>query len=375
MRNLHKFDRMGEHLVRPPLPTIHTAINYALTTPQRAFLPTALIVTEKDFPDVSLYQLEIDYNVMSAKTDTIIIRTGQNLWKDPQFDRNYSQSKLRAMLRGIYDFYDDRADPGRQADRIVGQLQDPPEMEVYIDWERNYGGAFGGLRNVVALMQAIESRLPQITCGLYTGYYFFRANSNPVANAAQYNYLKDKPLWLAWYTDNPAEVLIPAPWSKLTLWQYGTPAEDYGQKSIEIDKNYFNGTVSEFYNRYSAPQPPTPGGAMYFKVTSTSSNIRSSAGVSDNDLGADNLLANDIIETEDLSTLISGVTWRKIKRWWRAGTQRPLPPSPTGEHWGAEKSTTAIWMISTIFNPPPVPSGDYILHYKADGTVKKYVPE
>lgn len=368
----HKFDRMGEHLVRPPLPTAHTAANYLLTTPKRAFLPTT-IVTEKDFPDVSFYQGEIDYLVMSSKTDTIIIRTGQNLWRDPQFENNYTRSKDKGMLRGIYDFYDDRVSPSKQADRICAQLQDPPEMEVYIDWERNYGGAFGGLRNVVALMQEIERRLPQVKCGLYTGYYFFRANSNPVTHASQYAYLKTRPLWEAWYTDNPADVLIPAPWTKLTLWQYGTPAEDYGQKSIEIDKNYFNGTIREFYERYNVSQP---GGNMFFKVVSTSSNIRSSAGVSDNDLGNGdefNLITNDIVETEDIPTIVSGVTWRKVRRWWRNNIERQLPASPTGEHWAAEKSATAVWLISTIFTPP-VSSGEYMLYFKSDGTVKKFVP-
>lgn len=375
----HKFDRMGEHLVRPPFPTIHTAVNYLLTTPTRAFFESAVILTEKDFPDVSFYQGEIDYLVMSSKTDTIIIRTGQNLWRDPQFDNNYTRSKEKGMLRGIYDFYDDRVSPSKQADRICAQLgSDPPEMEVYIDWERNYGGSFGGLRNVVALMQEIERRLPQVKCGLYTGYYFFRANSNPIANASQYNYLKTRPLWLAWYTNNPADVLIPAPWTHLTLWQYGTPAEDYGQKSIEIDKNYFNGTIREFYERYNAV-PPQPGGSMFFKVTSTSSNIRSSAGVTaDNDLGDGNefnLITNDVVETEDIPTVVAGVTWRKLSRWWRANVERPLPASPTGERWAAEKGGTVFYMISTIFTPPPAPSGDYLLHFKSDGTVKKYVPE
>lgn len=370
---------MGEHLQVPPRPTIHTAVNYLLTAPKRAFFEGAVILREKDFPDVSLYQLEIDYDVMSSKTDALIVRTGQNLWRDPQFENNYTRSKEKGMLRGVYDFYDDRIDTGRQADRIVSQLgSDVPEMEVYIDWERSYGGAHGGLRNVVALMQAIETRLPQVKCGLYTGYYWLRANSNPIANASQYAYLKTRPLWLAWYTNNPADVLIPAPWTQLTLWQYGTPAEDYGQKSIEIDKNYFNGTIREFYERYNIapPVPPTPGGKMYFKVTSASSNIRSSAGVTaDNDLGADNLIQNDIIETDDIPVNIAGVTWRRIRRWWRANAERPLPASPTGEHWGAEKSTSAVWFISTIFTPPPSPSGDYLLHYRTDGTVKKYVPE
>src|SRR5688572_16627715 len=165
-------------------------------------------------------------------------------------------------------------------------------------------------------MQEIERRRPQIICGLYTGYYWFRANSNPITHASQYNYLKDKPLWLAWYTDDPADVLIPAPWTRLTWWQYGTPVEDYGQEgTFEIDKNFYNGTLTEFYERYKVV-PPQPGEPMYFKVVSTSSNIRSSAGISDNDLGDNNLMQNDIVEVEDMPTTLSGVTWRRVKKWW-----------------------------------------------------------
>ena len=373
-----EFARMGENLQRPPLPTLNTVVNYIITRPRKAFPPSAFIVTEKDVPDVSFYQGDIDYLVMTSRTDSLIIRTGQNRWEDPKFDRNYSLSKSNGLIRGLYDFYDGRVSPGEQADRILASLADEiPEMELYIDWERSYSGAHEGLRNVVALMQEIERRRPLITCGLYTGYYWFRANSNSVAHASQYNYLKTRPLWLAWYTSNPAEVLIPAPWNRLTWWQYGTPAEDYGQETIEIDKNYFNGTLREFYERYDTVEPEPPlGEPMFFKVISLASNIRSSAGVtSTNDLGADNLLRDDIVETEDVSVLIGTVTWRKIKRWWRNNVERVLPASPTGEHWAAEKAGTTFYLISTIFTPPPPPSTDYILHYKSDGTVRKYVPE
>lgn len=373
-----EFSKMGENLETPPFPTVHTAINYLLTTPRKAFEMGAVIVTEKDFPDVSFYQLEIDYNVMESKTDTLIIRTGQHKYPDPQFERNYTASKERGLIRGLYDFYDDRVSPKEQADRILSQIgEDVPEMELYIDWERSYGGSFQGLKNVVALMQEIERRNPKITCGLYTGYYWFRANSNPITHASQYNYLKDKPLWLAWYTDDPSKVLIPAPWTHLTLWQYGTPVEDYGQKTLEIDKNFFNGTIRQFYERYSHVEP-VPGEDMYFKVLSTQSNIRSSPGVSDNDLGDgvdNNLVFNDIVETEDSIVIISGVTWRKIKGWWRGGVRKNLPYSPTGEHWAAEKSLTAIWLSPTTFNPPPEPSSDYIIHFRSDGTTQKYVPQ
>lgn len=365
--------QMGENLRTPPRPTIHTLINYLVTHPRQAFAPSAVIVTEKDVPDVSFYQREIDFDVMQSKTDSLFMRSGQRTWLDEQFRRNYSETKRRGMIRGIYDFYDDTASPKEHVDRIINTLgTDLPDMEIYIDWERTYGGQFKGLPNVVATMQSLEDRLG-VDAGLYTGYYWFRANSNPITHASQYNYLKNKPLWLAWYTNNPADVLIPAPWTHLTWWQYGTPVEDYGQQTFEIDKNFFNGTVEQFYNRYgSVPAPTGTGEAMYLKVLSISSNIRSSAGVADNDLGTDNLLFNDIVEVDDGNMLIAGVTWRKIKKWWRSNVERTLPASPTGEHWAAEKGSS-IWMSPTTFTPPIPPTDEYILHVK-DGVTRKFVP-
>lgn len=227
------------------------------------------IIMEKEFPDVSFYQGTIDWEVMANKTDAVIIRAGQNTWVDARFQHNWSEAKRLGMKRGTYWFYDDRTSPGAQAQIVADLLQDDqPEMEVWCDWEKSYGGQFSGLRNVVAFMQAVEARLPSARVGMYTGYYWFRENSNAVTNASQYAYLKDKPLWLAYYAD-VSEVRIPAPWTSLLLWQYGTPAigPEYGVESTEIDMNYFNGTQADFDQRYEAP--PNGGGTVdhYFKAT------------------------------------------------------------------------------------------------------------
>lgn len=240
-----------------PKVNLNTITNVLLTSPQAIFAP-AIITTEEEFPDVSFYQGEIDFDVMKTKTRAIILRAGQNTWKDTSFDRNYAEAKRAGLLVGAYWFYDDRASPGAQADKLKEVLAGRAlEMEVYVDWENSYGGAFKGLANVVAMMQRVESfglRIKDV--GMYTGYYWFRENTNPVANAGQYSYLKDKPLWEAWYTNSPSDVLIPAPWTKLLHWQFGTPAVDWGQQSKEIDMNYFNGTKQEFMQRYSTGETP-----------------------------------------------------------------------------------------------------------------------
>jgi GH25 family lysozyme M1 (1,4-beta-N-acetylmuramidase) len=247
----------GQFYQEKPSLNTNTALNFVLSRPVGIqTYSEAIVEQEIQFPDVSFYQEEINYPIMRLNTDTIIIRIGQNLWPDDQFERNYLEAKKQGMRVGGYWFYDDRVSPREQAELLVALCEGKTfELEIYIDWENSYGGAFGGLRNVVAMMELVEMAIQMNIfiakdVGMYTGYYFFRGNSNPITNTSQYAYLKNKPLWLAWYTDNPTNVLIPAPWIKLTLWQWGTPTWNWGQATREIDMNWWNGSRQEFEERY-----------------------------------------------------------------------------------------------------------------------------
>lgn len=306
---------MGRYLrnYKPRL-TLHRITNSLFAQPPRQLLfPSAMVVQQKRFPDVSFYQGEIDFPVMRAKSDACVFRAGQNLWVDSRFKQNWIEAKRHGIKRGSYWFYDDRIDPGKQADLWVSLLvSDLPEMEIWCDWENSYGGAFGGLRNVVAFMQAMEARIPGFKIGLYTGYFWFREHSNAVTNAAQYNYLKSCPLWLAWYTDTSASVLIPNPWAEIFLWQFGTPAvgREYGVQSTEIDMNYINMTEADFQRRYGAALPQQPGGTMFYgRVNTSVLNVRQGPGASYMDLG-DLLLNDHVIATE------------KVGGWWRLSAAR-----------------------------------------------------
>jgi GH25 family lysozyme M1 (1,4-beta-N-acetylmuramidase) len=263
--------RAGEFLQTKPSLSVHSVLNYLVTKPV-TFHPSAIITRAVQFPDVSFYQGNIDYSVMCMQTEAIIIRAGQGIWKDEKFERNYQEARKCNKKIGVYWFYDGRYSPQQQVETLLPLLIGKKlEMEVYMDWEKNYGGAHEGLRNVVALMELIETAGYKV--GFYTGYYFFRSNSNAVTHASQYNYLKTKPLWLGWYTSNPADVLIPAPWSELTHWQFGTPAVDWGQETKEIDMNFFNGTKQEFESRYGdIGEPPM---ADYVKLSSNTTSNRS----------------------------------------------------------------------------------------------------
>lgn len=270
--------RMGEFYQDKLSLNHHTVLNYFLARPVRLEIsPTIVIAQEVQFPDVSFYQAEINYSKMCLQTKAIIVRAGQNTWIDDQFERNYLEAKKCGMKVGIYWFFDGRASPLQQANLLISLLRNKTlEMEVWIDWERNYGGQHEGLRNVVAMMELIEKAGLNIKgVGLYTGYYFFRSNSNPIANASQYEYLKRHALWLAWYTNNPSDVLIPPPWTELLLWQYGTPVIDWGQATLEIDMNWFSKSKQEFEERYGTINGGEPPMTSYIKLESTTSVGRS----------------------------------------------------------------------------------------------------
>lgn len=261
--------RLGQYIRNRP----YWNLNTLLAGKPRRMQQTAVIVQQKLVPDYSFYDGVMDWDEVRTKTDAAIIREGQREWDDAQFVRNWAEAKARGIKRGTYRFYDDRMSPIEQALRMADHLyKDLPEMETVIDWETYYGGQWGGLPNVVACMQKLEQLLPSLRLMIYSGYYWFVGQSNPVTNAAQYSYLKNKPLWLAWYTSNPANVLIPKPWTDLLYWQWGTPSWGYEWGSVkpQIDMNYFNGTEAEFTERYGGvvvtPPPPIGGTMEKYKI-------------------------------------------------------------------------------------------------------------
>lgn len=236
-------------------------INAVLARPRNAFSASATVIQQKKLPDVSYYQGNINWDVLASKTNAVIIRAGHGTIEDPQFRTNWAEAKKRGMYRGVYWFYDDPVSPGTQAAKLYEMIRfDPPEMETWIDWETTYKGQFAGLKNVVAMMESVESKMGMRCTGMYTGYYWFTANSNPITHSSQYKYLAERPLWLAWYINDPSVVKIPAPWKSLLFWQYGTPVlgGEYGVQSKEIDMNYFNGTEEDFVIRYGGEVPPPP---------------------------------------------------------------------------------------------------------------------
>ena len=221
-------------------------------------------------PDFSFWQDDpttaepINFEALRQKSRAVILRAGQNTWKDKTFTTNYINAKAAGVLRGTYYFYDSRADPKRQAETWAKALGgDLGEMEHFADFEDNYGGPWRGWQHWYDFMENMKTMVPGIKLGVYTGYYYWRENTNYLTTGitnASLNYFGQYPLWLAWY--NPSPPFIPAPWDKWLLWQYTDdyPSDGWGAESHEIDMNYFNGSEADFIARYgvvNSPNKPT----------------------------------------------------------------------------------------------------------------------
>lgn len=231
-------------------------------TPYSIIIPTLA----EEFGDVSFYQAGMQWDVYHQKARAAIIRLGQGNWVDSEFEFNYIRAKQNGVALGGYHFFDDRYTPQQQADTIIAAMRGKKfELELFIDWEVSYGGKYGGLKNVVALMKLLDAAgLDVKAIGVYTGYYYFTEHSSALTHGPEYLYLSTRPLWLAWYAA-ASVVRVPQPWVTWAHWQWGTPIVDWGQSTDRIDMNKSNNTPSEFTIKYlgGSTPPPPPGDPMY----------------------------------------------------------------------------------------------------------------
>lgn len=306
-------------------------------------------LTAEEFSDFSFYQKGLVWSKYPYRG--AIIRIGQNVWEDPSFSTFYSEARALGKILGGYWFYDDRASPEAQASVLIQAMRDKRfEMEIFIDYERKYGGAYWGLKNVKRMIELIETA--GVKCkaiGVYTGYYFWTENT--AFDKSYYPFFESRPLWIAWYAD-ASLVKIPAPWTDWTHWQYGTPAVDWAS-TIEIDMNKHNGSLDKYFQIGEPPMQENK--YMIVDALVSSLNVRSSPehlGTA-NDLGDFNLRAGDIIHAVE-NVITAGVLYHRFDALYRGGVRTPLVTSPTGQHWSAEApsvTSTTKWLKDTVFIP------------------------
>jgi len=268
-------------------------------------------------PDVSFYQddpdtpEQINFAKMKQAADYVIIRTGQNLWPDPDFQYNWSEAKKAGLPRGTYWYYDSRADPKRQAELWVELMGDDlGELPLFADLEETYGGQYKGWRKWYDFLERLKQLVGQKEIGIYTAFYYWRDYApNPNTDPDSLEYFHQYPLWIANY--GVSEPMIPKPWSanEWLFWQFTEVGDGakYGVESKGIDLNYFNGDVEAFKKRFNVTEPPPGGGDENFYRVELS--IREGPSAEENVVGL--LQQDEVLEVLDTTV---DESWMQVKR-------------------------------------------------------------
>ena len=209
-------------------------------------------------PDVSFYQDDpatpkgVDFRVMRRRTPACIMRAGQRTWPDRDFKKNWQAAKEAGLLRGAYWFYDSRSAPEAQAELFAELLNhDFGDLPLWGDFEDTYLGPYGGWRNWYNFLARLQKLTDGHEIGIYTGYYYWKewtlGAGIPISSL---NWFSQFSLWIANY--GAMFPLVPLPWKEWTLWQYTDNGDGtlYGVESLNIDLNYYNGSVEEFIDRW-----------------------------------------------------------------------------------------------------------------------------
>jgi lysozyme len=189
---------------------------------------------------------EIDFHRMkNYGAKFVIIKAGQFNYTDEGFNYNWNHAKEAGIPRGCYWFEDKDISPESQARYYWNLIKnDIPEGICAMDFE---SGSHTDLNSAYIFLNELQqlSGFPDNKIVIYTGYPFWNSRINLGADRT---WFKRFPLWLAWYTSNPANVRIPYPWTEVLIWQDGTPSIgiDAGVQSKEIDHNLFNGAEEKF---------------------------------------------------------------------------------------------------------------------------------
>lgn len=232
--------------------------------------------------DISYWQGQIDFSVLSRKVQYLFIRACHGRGVDPTLARNVEQATEYGIPYGLY-IYVTPGYPWRdQADlftRLIEQYGSP--LYPVIDLEdQNSGLNKVELESWVFKFQRQVGQATGKTLMIYTNAGYFN----------RYMPLTDwawrMPLWVAhWDVPKP---LLPYEWSnhkqEWTIWQYSAKGNELGHEygcpgSWDIDLDQFQGGVEEFEKAFGVPpgviEPlPPPVTPDWVVVTGDAVNVR-----------------------------------------------------------------------------------------------------
>lgn len=218
--------------------------------------------------DISFWQdnnytpVKVDFQKMAQHGKFVIIRQGQGLYTDEDFQDYWRDSKPSGLVRMAYHFFTWDVSPEAQAEKFYNDLKNDPPARISFDGKvlSGYWGDFEWWStvpsNALQLYGRFADRMKQLT-GLYPGIY--------TARGFWQQYGKDQdvwaemPLWSAEWNTSISQPTVFGPWARLgkrvAIWQNGTPAigNDIGVESKEVDSNLFMGTLEDLTGESTMP--------------------------------------------------------------------------------------------------------------------------
>jgi lysozyme len=195
--------------------------------------------------DVSSWQGVIDWSkVKSTPVKFAYIKATEGAtYTNPNFHRDWSQSREHGIIRGAYHFLAPTSEAEDQLANFAAVVRDlqagdlPPALDI----EGEKWGPLPAKRKwqLFSHWLAEAERAFGVPPAIYIGFYF----ANDVLQTRGRNELLRYPLWVPNY-HKIAQPLIPEPWQTYTFWQYTNQGTVDGVDG-NVDRNRFEGGLED----------------------------------------------------------------------------------------------------------------------------------
>ncbi|MCC7304614.1 hypothetical protein IT418_04360 [bacterium] len=259
--NLAEYAKMGVFeggFLWPPDPEYSPVLASAEGPPEGVGVQTPLIdLAGADGIDVSHHQGNIKWDlVKTSKIEFAIIKaTEGSTYVDPQFKKNWVESKKNGIVRSAYHYFCPNIDGTAQAENFlntVSKAGGTPDFLLSVDVEVAtsqkaaesvcYNGASKekGTANLKKMLDRLELKTGTKPI-IYTSAAMWSAVTTQPSWAGDY------PLWVASWNDT-APGPLPKGWTDWVVWQYSSNGRINGiSGNVDMDKWSSNGGESGLY--------------------------------------------------------------------------------------------------------------------------------
>jgi len=215
--------------------------------------------------DISHWDVSFDPEKATGQIDFAIQKASEGTFRDSKFAEIWAGVQ-KVPIRGAYHYLRSGINWQTQADFFISVVKGNEYHFYALDFEgkgNTMGASFADMAH-----QWIEYATAKTgkRVFLYSNPSHYDADLFPYGD-----WMKDYPLWLAQYWNNPKPDMDPGMPKKRkpgdwTIYQYASEinfpghAKEYGTPVNSIDLNVFNGTVADMraWLKLGAPPPPPP---------------------------------------------------------------------------------------------------------------------